>query len=105
MKTRSDRKLGKADFPEVAEMLKSLAHPERLAILELLNNCDCERMTVKNIYQQLKLDQPTASKHLGIMKRSGLVLRETEGANTFFSLNHNNVITNCISKCLKPTHD
>lgn len=104
MKINSNWELRRADFPEVAEMLRSLAHPERLAILELLNNCNCERMTVKNIYQQLKIDQPAASKHLGIMKRSGLVKRETEGSNTFFSLNHNNVVTNCISKCLKPAH-
>lgn len=105
VKNRTAIRIGSKDFPEAAEMLKSLAHPDRLAIMELLNNCDCERMTVKHIYEQLKLDQPVASRHLGIMKRSGLVKRETEGSKTFFSLNQENAITVCLSKCLKSNHD
>jgi len=105
VKKQNEIRITRNKFPEVAEMLKSMAHPERLAILELLNNCMCKRMTVKSIYEQLKLDQPVASKHLGIMKRSGLLTRETEGNSTYFSLNQNNAITACFSRCLKSSHD
>ena len=76
MKNTSAGKKKKSDFTEISETLKSVAHPSRIAIISLLCNCGCERLTVKNIYEQLKFEQAVTSKHLGIMKKSGLLKRE-----------------------------
>ncbi|TND07203.1 MAG: Transcriptional regulator, ArsR family protein [Bacteroidetes bacterium] len=92
-------------FADISEMLKALAHPARIAIIDLLCNCGCERMMVKNIYERLKIEQPVASKHLGILKRSGLLKREMKGTSAYFLLNMENTVTICISHCLKKRHD
>lgn len=83
------------DIYELAEAVKSIGHPERLQILDLLCNCGCDKLTVKQIYETLKLEQPIVSKHLGIMKRAGLLKKEVDGRNTYYCLNLNNPACNC----------
>jgi len=72
-----------AYYNEIADMLKTLAHPERLAILELLHNGNNE-LKVKDICRKLSVSQPVASKHLGIMWRSGILKKHHRGVNTSF---------------------
>ena len=51
-------------FPELEQMayqFRAIGHPMRLAILQLFANCNCEHLQVKQIYQTLNIDQPTAS--------------------------------------------
>ncbi|HKR06412.1 MAG TPA: metalloregulator ArsR/SmtB family transcription factor [Bacteroidia bacterium] len=91
----------KHDANKLAEMVKSIAHPERLQILSLLFNCGCDKLSVKNIYQNLKLEQPIVSRHLGIMKRAGLLKEEVDGRNTYYCLNIENPTCNCLDKMLK----
>jgi DNA-binding transcriptional ArsR family regulator len=93
------------DFGAVSEMLKAMAHPERVAIIDLLCNCGSERLTVKFIYGQLHMPQSVASKHLGIMKRSGLLKRETERNYTYYRLNFENALTARIAACFTKPHD
>ena len=101
MKKRSVKKKILLGFPEVSEVLKAMAHPDRIAIIDLLCNGGYERMTVKTIYERLKMEQPVASKHLGIMKRSGIMKRETEKNYAYFRLNMENDIVICLSSYLK----
>ena len=84
----------------LAEVLKSVAHSERIAILNLICNSKEKRMMVKNIYELLEMEQPIVSRHLGILKRSGVLEREAEGASTFYSLSKNNKMADRIYKCL-----
>jgi ArsR family transcriptional regulator, arsenate/arsenite/antimonite-responsive transcriptional repressor len=59
-----------ADLKAVASAYKALADPTRLRILALLVEgevCVCE------IHDTLRLPQPTASRHLGYLRRTGLV--------------------------------
>jgi len=59
-----------------AEILKAIAQPTRLKILELLQDgerCVCE------IYPDLGQEQPTISKHLTFMKRAGILDSRKEG--------------------------
>ena len=86
-------------YTVLSEIFKSIAHPDRLAIVQLL--CGCQRMTVKNIYDKLKLEQPIVSRHLRIMRNSGLLKREQEGNNTYYCLCNENEAVSCITKCLK----
>lgn len=87
-------------YRELAETLKSIAHPERIAILNLICSSRENRMTVKNIYESLSMEQPIVSRHLGILKRCGVLERESEGASTFYGLRRNNKMAEQIYKCL-----
>lgn len=81
------------DFEEIADILKSAAHPERLAIMNLLRSKGCKPMNVKKIYETLGLEQSVVSRHLGILKRSGLLKKEGGGNNTCYYLNLDNELT------------
>jgi DNA-binding transcriptional ArsR family regulator len=60
-----------------ADILKAMAHPVRLMILkELLKNPRC----VTAIHEILYVRQPNISQHLTILKNSGLVLADRDGA-------------------------
>lgn len=87
-------------FSALAEAMKSIGHPERIAIMHLICNNKENRMTVKSIYESLKMEQPIVSRHLGILKRSGILERKTEGANTFYCLFENNKMAEQIYKCV-----
>ena len=87
------------DLFELADMLKALAHTSRISILFLLCNNDTGRMTVKNIYEELKMSQPVISRHLGILKSSGLLQRFSEGPNTYYALNKTNKHARRIASC------
>jgi DNA-binding transcriptional ArsR family regulator len=59
-----------------AEILKAIAQPTRLKILELLKDgerCVCE------IYPALDQEQPNISKHLNFMKRAGILDSRKDG--------------------------
>ena len=73
-----------AYYNDVADVLKTLAHPERLAILELLYKNINSHLKVKDIYKKLDVSQPVASKHLGIMWRSGILKKHHRGTNTAY---------------------
>ena len=90
----------KTDWNDFAETLKSAAHPERLAILYLMCNCGYDQIMVKNIYETLGLEQPITSRHLGIMRKSGLLKREVKEGKTFYCFNKDNVTALGIRKLL-----
>lgn len=90
----------KNDWNDLAEALKSTAHPERIAILHLMCNCGCDQMMVKDIYSALRLEQSITSRHLGIMKKSGVLKREIKEGKTFYRLNKENRTAQCIKKLL-----
>lgn len=76
----------KNNLENTAEALKAVAHPERLAILDLLCQAPKGKLTVKAIYQALQLSQPVVSRHLSILKSSGVVQRLQEGQRVFYCL-------------------
>lgn len=86
----------------IASMLKAIAHPMRIAILNLLDNN--ERLTVSEIHTKLKIEQSSTSHHLGILKDKGVLLSKREGKNTYYSLKHDDFakVINCIGNC--PIH-
>jgi DNA-binding transcriptional ArsR family regulator len=67
--------------PRRAEILKALGHPSRIAILEILRRgeeCVCR------ICPQLDGTQPNTSKHLGVLKKAGILDSRQEGTMTFY---------------------
>ncbi len=81
---------------EIADTLKSVAHPERLLVLQILYK---GRRTVKNLYDSLGLSQAAVSRHLGILRNSGVVEREQEGKKTYYRLCTEKKKVRDLSKC------
>lgn len=56
---------------KIADLAKALAHPARIAILDILmnnNNCICN-----DIVEQVPLAQATISQHLKALKEAGII--------------------------------
>ena len=62
---------------EMAQLLKALAHPARIAIVEYLLNVDS--CICGDIVSELPLAQPTISQHLKELKNAGLIKGAIEG--------------------------
>ncbi|MGI4804591.1 MAG: ArsR/SmtB family transcription factor [Janthinobacterium lividum] len=72
----------------LAIMLKALAHPARLAILEQIiksNTCICG-----NLVQELGLAQATISQHLKELKNAGLIQGTIEGTSICYCIEPKN---------------
>ena len=84
---------------KAASMLKAIAHPMRIAIINFLE--DGRQLTVTEIHEKLGIEQSTTSHHLGILKDKGVLVSKREGKNTYYCLKHNTIssIVECISKC------
>ncbi|PKL23156.1 MAG: transcriptional regulator [Spirochaetae bacterium HGW-Spirochaetae-3] len=72
-----------------AAILKSLAHPSRLLIIEMLEKSP---RCVGELTEAIGADITTVSKHLSVMKRAGLVRDEKHGTYSEYSL-----VCNCVS--------
>lgn len=64
-------------------LFKTLADPTRRAIFERL--CREGEQTVAALTAQAGVSQPAVSKHLGVLKRAGLVRDRHEGRETHYS--------------------
>lgn len=77
-------------FAERAAVMKAMAHPSRLLMIDELSKgtrCVCELQVL------VGHDMSTVSKHLGVLKRAGLVIDERRGKEVYYSLK-----TPCILK-------
>jgi len=69
---------------KMATMLKALAHPARIAILEYLINsrsCICG-----DLVEELGLAQATISQHLKELKTAGIIRGNVEGASVCYCI-------------------
>ncbi|MFH0893198.1 MAG: metalloregulator ArsR/SmtB family transcription factor [Bacteroidota bacterium] len=84
---------------EAAKRLKAMAHPLRIAIIELLQKN--KRLTVTQIYERLHLEQAITSHHLGILKDKGVLVAFREGKNIYYELKHEQIsnIIDCLNRC------
>lgn len=86
---------------QAASMLKAIAHPVRISILNYLDGG--KKLTVTEIHQLLNIEQSTTSHHLGILKDKGVLASKREGKNTYYFLKHPNLgkIIECMTNCFK----
>lgn len=71
---------------QVSAYMKALAHPVRLAILELLARQDsCVNGA---IVQELPVARSTTFQHLKLLEKMGLIKSETKGAHTYYCIDH-----------------
>jgi ArsR family transcriptional regulator, zinc-responsive transcriptional repressor len=68
---------------EAAECLKTLAHPHRLRIVEMLLG---GRYTVGELAEACGISSPMASGHLRLLERCGLLGHQREGREVFYRI-------------------
>jgi DNA-binding transcriptional ArsR family regulator len=72
------------ELEHLAELCHILGDKTRLRILQVLHEGESN---VSCLCKDLKLPQPTVSRHLGIMRMAGLVENRREGKEIHYSLN------------------
>ena len=81
--------MGSATLPSAelqtlkAQFFKSLAHPIRIRILEILVRGEVK---VQDLQKALDLDQPIVSQQLARLRSTGIVVSRKEGTTTFYAL-------------------
>ena len=71
-------------YNEPARVMRILAEPTRLKVLDLL--CEGE-MNVTSLGKELGLAQPTVSHPLGLLREEGLLTSRREGKQIFYAIN------------------
>ena len=74
---------------ESSEILRALAHPLRMQILEFIDQND--KINVNHIYNTLKLEQSITSQHLRILRMAGIVKTIREGKFIHYSIDYSKV--------------
>jgi len=80
-----------------ADILKSLAHPSRLLIIEMLEQAP---RYVGELTAAVGADITTVSKHLSVLKRAGLVSVEKHGTYSEYSL-----VCDCVTHMIDCVED
>src|SRR5262249_42273197 len=80
---------------QAAECLKTLAHPHRLRMVQMLLQ---GRYTVGELARSCEIPSHMASEHLRLMQRCGFLTSEKEGRNAYYRIveTHLGSIMKCI---------
>ena len=70
-----------------SELIRALAHPLRLKILEFIDNNGT--INVNKIYNTLKIEQSITSQHLRILRMAGVVHASREGKYIHYNIDYN----------------
>ena len=90
----------RALFEAQATVIKAMAHPTRLFIVDRLSNgekCVCE------LTNMIGADASTVSKHLSVLKNAGIVRDEKRGTQVFYTLEMPCVLNffSCVQSVIK----
>ena len=75
---------------KTASSLKAIAHPVRLAMIDLLK--DGKRLNVTQIYTELGLEQAVASQHLSILREKNILSSKRQGKHSYYFLKHPSIV-------------
>ncbi len=86
-----------------AKVLKAMAHPSRLFIIEKLEageHCVCE------LTEMIGADVSTVSKHLSVLKQAGIVVDDKRGNQVFYQLRVPCILNffGCVESVLEAQH-
>ncbi len=86
-----------------AKVLKAMAHPSRLLVLEELEKqerCVCE------LTEMIGADMSTVSKHLSVLKQAGLVIDDKRGNQVYYQLRVPCILNffDCVETVLQTQH-
>jgi ArsR family transcriptional regulator len=86
MELLNTSRINQRDLEVSSEILRALAHPLRMRILEFINQH--KLINVNKIYGSLNLEQSITSQHLRILRQADLVETEREGKFIHYKLNY-----------------
>lgn len=91
-----------ARYAARARIMKALAHPTRLFIVDELAK---REKSVLELTELIGADMSTVSKHLAVLRSSGIVKDEKRGAKVFYSVRVPCVLNwySCVEGVLKAT--
>ena len=92
MQTQTMQMPVKIDYLNVkkaALVLRALNHKLRQQMIKMLE--ENNKMTVTDLYIQLRLEQSVASQHLAILRRAGIVKTERDGKYIYYRVNEDRV--------------
>ncbi len=72
-----------------AEICRTLTHPVRLEILDLLRR---QEMNVSYLVEALELPQGTVSRHLSSMRSKGVLVTRREGTSVYYRLSSQRIV-------------
>ena len=83
----------------MSDVLKAVAHPLRIAIVDLL--IQSKELTVTELYLALNIPQPEASRQLRVLKNAGLIKVKKNGNSRLYSLVDKDIfkLLNCVENC------
>lgn len=82
-----------------ADILKVIAHPMRMTIVEMLHlEGD---LTVTQIYEMLGIEQAVASHHLAQLRNKGVISSRRDGKNVVYALKLRKIydVVECVKCC------
>ncbi|MFT4588338.1 MAG: DNA-binding transcriptional ArsR family regulator [Limisphaerales bacterium] len=83
MATRTLKLLDLKSLEQASECLKTIAHPHRLRMIQMLLSGD---YTVGELAEACEIPSHMASEHLRLMKRCGLLEAERDGRKTYYNV-------------------
>jgi len=91
-------------YADSAKLLKVLAEPLRLKILDMLS---CEEMCACEVLARLSITQPTLSHHMKSLVECSLVVMRKEQNRVYYTIDQDRVqdIITLITKILSPSED
>lgn len=97
--TLEKRNIKPEKLEQIAEVLKTISHPVRLEILELLEVND--KLCVSEIMEETQIEQSLLSHHLTKMKDKGILKSSRDGKRIYYSLGIEQIpqIFDCMEKC------
>lgn len=66
-----------------SEVIKAMAHPVRLIVIEVLKNGE---KSFSELMKYFDIDKSTLSKHISVLKNSGIVISRREKSGMFYHL-------------------
>lgn len=88
-----------AKLKRVARVMKTISHPARLAIVELL--LEHGPLPVKQIYSHIGISQSNASQHLKALEDVSVLSSERNGKKILYHVSNPNVsrLLDCVQAC------
>ncbi len=83
----------------VAKLMKTVGHPSRLKIIELL--IEKNTLPVRDIYEAVDISQSNASQHLKALEDVGVLSSTRDGKNIYYEIRNRTIIKllDCVNEC------
>ncbi len=69
------------------DIYNAIAEPRRRQIIDLLSEGEAKPRSVNDLVERMRLPQPAVSKHLGVLRKVGVVTVTKQGQQRLYQLN------------------